>query len=153
MRERQFIAVYIMASRRGGAIYVGVTSTLVFRVRQHRDGALPGFTRRYGCRRLVWFEKHASIAAAIRREKLIKHYVRAWKTNLIERDNPDWDDLYPDLLKACGLSDAYPDTPAAGPAPIDISTLHDGEGRPAPLPSSPHPSSSGLSRGPAGRAT
>ena len=70
-------------------------------------GAIPGFTRDYGCKRLVWYEPHERMTAAIRREKLIKHYVRDWKINLIERDNPHWDDLYPDLLKACGLSDDY----------------------------------------------
>jgi len=107
MRERSFIAVYMMAGCRGGVIYVGVTSRLVFRARQHREGAIPGFTRDYGCKRLVWYEPHERMTAAIRREKLIKHYVRDWKINLIERDNPHWDDLYPDLLKACGLSDDY----------------------------------------------
>ena len=107
MRERGFIAVYMMASGRGGVIYVGVTSNLVGRARQHREGALPGFTRRYGCKRLVWYEPHERIDGAIRKEKLIKRYVRAWKTNLIERDNPSWDDLYPSLLRSAGLSDDY----------------------------------------------
>jgi putative endonuclease len=93
-----FIAVYIMASRRHGTLYVGVTSELPVRIAQHREGTLEGFTKRYSVKLLVWFEEHADIATAIHREKLIKKYKREWKINLIERENPDWDDLYPRLF-------------------------------------------------------
>ena len=88
----------MMASRRHGTLYIGVTSGLHHRAWQHRTGALPGFTKRYGCKRLVWYEPHESIIVAIQREKSLKRWPRDWKTNLIERDNPLWDDLYPALV-------------------------------------------------------
>jgi putative endonuclease len=94
-RERPFIAAYIMTNRPYGILYVGVTSNLYQRVQQHRDGAFPGFTKTHGLKRLVWFEPFEAITDAIRREKLIKHYVRDWKINLIERDNRHWEDLSP----------------------------------------------------------
>lgn len=90
--------VYMLASRKHGTLYVGVTTELVARVVQHREGLTPGFTARYGVKRLVWFEGHENIVLAIRREKSLKKYRRGWKINLIERDNPDWDDLFPALL-------------------------------------------------------
>jgi len=93
-----FIAVYMMASRKHGTLYIGVTSDLISRVVQHRDGALDGFTKRYGVKRLVWFEQHDFMTEAIRREKALKKYKRDWKINLIERENPGWDDLFPGLL-------------------------------------------------------
>jgi putative endonuclease len=93
-----FIAVYILASRRHGTLYVGVTSELPVRIAQHREETLEGFTKRYGVKLLVWFEQHDDIASAIRREKAIKKYKRDWKINLIERENPSWDDLYPRLF-------------------------------------------------------
>jgi putative endonuclease len=92
------IAVYMMASRRHGTLYIGVTSDLAYRVWRHRTGALPGFTQRYGCKRLVWYEPHETMAAAIQREKSLKRWPRDWKCNLIERDNPYWDDLYEALV-------------------------------------------------------
>jgi putative endonuclease len=85
--------VYMLASRRLGTLYIGGTNNLVRRVYEHRCGAVPGFARRYGTRRLVWFETHDDVTAAIQREKNIKHWVRAWKIALIERANPDWRDL------------------------------------------------------------
>jgi putative endonuclease len=91
-------AVYIMASRKHGTLYVGVTSDLRNRVAQHREGLTPGFTERYGVKRLVWFEQHDNIVAAIQRETSIKRYRRQWKINLIEQDNPNWDDLFPQLF-------------------------------------------------------
>jgi len=91
-------AVYIMASRKHGTLYVGVTADLRNRVAQHREGLIPGFTQRYGVKRLVWFEQHESITAAIQRENALKHYRRQWKINLIEADNPDWDDLFAELF-------------------------------------------------------
>jgi putative endonuclease len=91
-------AVYIMASAPLGTLYVGVTSELLSRVAQHREGLREGFTSRYGVKRLVWIEWHDSIVAAIHREKRLKKYPRAWKINLIEQDNPRWEDLFPELF-------------------------------------------------------
>ena len=88
-------AVYVMASRKHGTLYIGVTSDLPNRIAQHRAGEIEGFTKRYGVKRLVWFEVHDNIVDAIQREKSLKKYRREWKINLIERDNPDWDDLFP----------------------------------------------------------
>jgi putative endonuclease len=95
-------AVYMLASRRHGTLYVGVTARLVARMVEHRDGLIEGFTKTYGVKRLVWFERHGSIVPAIRREKSLKKYKREWKINLIERDNPHWDDLFPALLREEG---------------------------------------------------
>ncbi len=91
-------AVYIMANRRNGTLYTGVTSNLVQRVYQHREALLPGFTARYGCRRLVWYELHEDMTAAIMREKQIKAGSRKRKLALIEALNPDWHDLYDALI-------------------------------------------------------
>lgn len=93
---RPFIAVYIMASRRNGTLYVGVTSDLWLRVWQHRTGHFEGFSKTYGCVHLVWYERHPYLPAAFRREKAIKHYVRKWKLDLIEDENPHWRDLAED---------------------------------------------------------
>ena len=90
-------AVYIVASGFHGTIYTGVTSNLLQRVYQHREGTLGGFTARYGCTRLVWFEMHGDMEHAIRREKQIKNWTRAWKLALIETGNPTWRDLAEDL--------------------------------------------------------
>lgn len=87
------IAVYIMASRRNGTIYTGMTGDLVARVGQHRAGVLKGFTADYGCKTLVWYEQHALIDTAITREKQIKTWRRRWKLALIEAGNPQWLDL------------------------------------------------------------
>lgn len=95
-------AVYIMASRKHGTLYVGVTSELLSRVTQHREGVFDGFTKRYDVKRLVWIEWHDSIEAAIHREKRLKKYKREWKINLIERDNPDWNDLFPQFFAETG---------------------------------------------------
>ena len=94
--------VYMMASRKHGTLYIGVTSELIARIVQHREGLLEGFTKRYGVKRLVWYEPHESIVPAIQREKSLKKYRREWKINLIERDNPNWDDLFPGLLHVEG---------------------------------------------------
>ena len=80
-------AVYMMASGQHGAIYIGVTSGLIRRVYEHREGLTGGFTRDYGCKRLVWFEMCSSMEGAIRREKSLKRWPRQWKCNLIEREN------------------------------------------------------------------
>jgi putative endonuclease len=92
----------MMASGQHGTLYIGVTSDLLNRVAQHRAGALGGFTKRYGVKRLVWYEMHDSIVTAIQREKSLKKYKREWKVNLIERENPKWADLYPSFFVADG---------------------------------------------------
>ena len=91
-------AVYLLASRYRGTLFVGVTSDLVQRIWQHRQGLVEGFTQRYGVHMLVWFEQHATMLDAIAREKRIKEWKRAWKLELIETNNPRWRDLYDDLL-------------------------------------------------------
>ncbi len=91
-------AVYILASRRNGTLYTGVTGDLVKRVWEHRSGLVEGFTKRYGVHRLVYFEVHDHIDEAIRREKRIKSWRRAWKVDLIEESNPLWHDLWPTIM-------------------------------------------------------
>ena len=85
--------VYILASRYNGALYVGVTSDLLARILQHREGTFDGHTKRYRIHRLVYFEVGESMAGAIAREKQLKRWRRDWKRNLIERQNPEWNDL------------------------------------------------------------
>ncbi|WP_298359784.1 GIY-YIG nuclease family protein [uncultured Litoreibacter sp.] len=85
--------VYIMASRPHGAIYTGVTNDLVRRANEHRNGLISGFTEKYQCKTLVWYEEHQDINEAILREKRIKKWNRAWKIELIEASNPSWEDL------------------------------------------------------------
>ena len=89
--------VYIMASGRNGTLYIGVTSNLLKRVWEHRQGVTDGFTTRYGCKLLVWFEAHDRIDDAIHREKQMKEWRRAWKISRIEDMNPDWNDLFESL--------------------------------------------------------
>jgi len=91
--------VYILASQRNGTLYVGVTSNLVLRIHQHLADHVSGFTRLYGVHTLVWFERHESIVEAITREKRIKRWRRTWKLELIESTNPQWRDLYPDIIR------------------------------------------------------
>jgi putative endonuclease len=88
-----WIAVYIVASARNGTLYTGVTSQLRDRIQQHKQGAFEGFTSKYGCKTLVWYEEHPTMLEAIKREKQIKRWRRAWKLALIEAENPDWRDL------------------------------------------------------------
>lgn len=83
-----------MASKPYGTLYVGVTNDIARRAFEHRNSAVAGFTKRYGCKLLVWYEAHASIEAAIQREKSIKRYPRQWKLNIITEVNPEWADLY-----------------------------------------------------------
>ena len=90
--------VYIMASGRNGTLFIGVTSDLVKRAYEHREGLVEGFTRRYGCKTLVWFEVHDRIEEAIRREKQMKEWRRGWKLRAIEAENPNWDDLFLSLV-------------------------------------------------------
>jgi putative endonuclease len=91
--------VYILASRRGGTLYIGVTKDLVRRVYEHREGFVGGFTKRYGVKMLVYYEQHDTAVAAIQREKNIKHWPREWKIDLIVSMNPDWRDLYDDITR------------------------------------------------------
>ena len=87
-----------MASGRNGTLYLGVTRDLVRRAWQHREGIADSFTKRYGCKTLVWFEQTPDIASAIQREKQMKEWKRRWKLRAIEEMNPDWNDLYPSLI-------------------------------------------------------
>ena len=89
----------MMASKRNGTIYVGVTSNLPQRAWQHREGVADGFTKRYGCKTLVWFEQHETMESAILREKQIKAGNRTKKLALIEADNPTWRDLFADIAQ------------------------------------------------------
>ena len=106
--ERQ-PCVYVLASRRNGTLYVGVTSDLIRRVYQHRNDLVDGFSRRYQVHRLVWYEIHGSMESAIGREKQIKRWARAAKMQLIERSNPGWRDLWPELVR--------PEQDGGAPAP------------------------------------
>ena len=90
--------VYFMANRKHGALYTGVTNDLVRRTYEHREGLVAGFTKKHGCKRLVWYEVHGDIAVAIQREKQVKKWLRPWKDELIETDNPDWRDLWWDII-------------------------------------------------------
>lgn len=87
-------AVYILASKRNGTLYVGVTSDLVKRVGEHRNNVHDGFSKKYQVHQLVWFEIYADMPSAIAREKAIKKWRRGWKIELIEKENPGWDDLW-----------------------------------------------------------
>ena len=91
-------AVYILASKRNGTLYIGVTSDLVKRIWEHWNNRVEGFTRRYSVHHLVWYELHESMESAIQREKRLKEWKRVWKLELIERTNPDWQDLYSTIV-------------------------------------------------------
>jgi putative endonuclease len=106
------IAVYMMSNRKYGTLYIGVTSQLLRRVSQHRQGLSEGFTKTYGLTRLVWFAHHENMLAAIHHEKRLKKYKRDWKIGLIERDNPHWDDLWPSLAGE-NLPQPWPPLPSS----------------------------------------
>jgi putative endonuclease len=91
-------AVYILASKRNGTIYIGVTSDLVKRIWEHKNAKVNGFTKRYNVHRLVWYELHENMESAIVREKRLKNWKRRWKLKLIEENNPDWLDLYDKII-------------------------------------------------------
>jgi len=91
--------VYLLASRKHGTLYVGVTNDLPGRVYQHKGKTVPGFTARYGVDRLVWYERYDDPVSAIAREKELKKWRRDWKVSLIEQDNPDWLDLYDGIAR------------------------------------------------------
>ena len=90
--------VYILASKRNGTLYTGVTGDLPKRVWEHKNDLIEGFTKKYGVHMLVWFEEHNEIASAISREKQIKGWNRAWKIKLIEKENSGWNDLYERII-------------------------------------------------------
>ena len=92
-------AVYMLASQPNGTLYTGVTNDLVRRVWEHRSDTIDGFTKKYGVHRLVYYELHASMIEAIRREKQIKKWRRAWKIELIEKENPEWRDLWSSIVE------------------------------------------------------
>ena len=92
------ICVYILASRKNGTLYTGVTGDLVKRTYEHKQEMIDGFTKKYNIKMLVWFEKTEDPAAAIQREKQIKKWKRKWKIELIEQRNPEWNDLYKDFM-------------------------------------------------------
>jgi putative endonuclease len=91
--------VYILTNKPRGTLYVGMTSDLARRVSEHREGVVPGFSKRYGLKQLVHFESYDAPALAIQREKNIKHWSRAWKLDLINSSNPQWRDLYGDITR------------------------------------------------------
>ena len=91
-------AVYIVASYKNGTIYIGVTSDLVGRIYQHKHGTFKGFSHKYGCKTLVYYEVFDTIEQAIIREKQMKEWQRVWKLELIEKNNPEWRDLYEEIL-------------------------------------------------------
>lgn len=91
--------VYIMASDRNGTIYIGCTADLVKRAWEHRNGVAPGFTKKYGCKYLVWYEVHDDLQQARLRELQMKKWKRLWKISTIQQMNPDWRDLYPTLFE------------------------------------------------------
>jgi len=90
--------VYVMASRRNGTLYIGVTSDLMKRVWEHKNNLVEGFTKRYGIHLLVWYGLHPAMESAIQREKAMKEWKRSWKLETIAKNNPEWLDLYPDLI-------------------------------------------------------
>jgi putative endonuclease len=91
--------VYILASQRNGTLYTGMTDNLVARIWQHREGIVPGFTKQYGIKTLVWYEQHETREAALLRERQIKKWNRKWKLELIEGNNPMWCDLYNEITQ------------------------------------------------------
>ena len=86
--------VYILASKRNGTLYIGVTTNLSARIYAHKEGQGAAFTKKYGVKHLVWYEAHDMVADAIQRETSLKRWLRKWKLDLIEKFNPDWIDLY-----------------------------------------------------------
>ena len=92
--------LYILASQKNGTLYIGITNHLLRRVQEHREGLVPGFTKKYAVKMLVYFEVHADINEAIAREKRMKRWLRRWKLDVIEAQNPHWRDLWPELALA-----------------------------------------------------
>jgi len=97
-RMNKQLAVYMLANKKNGTLYIGVTSNLVKRVWEHKKNLVDGFTKRYNVHQLVWYEVHESMNSAIQREKRLKGWKRSWKIKLIEKSNPDWQDLYCEII-------------------------------------------------------
>ena len=133
-------AVYILTSQRNGTLYIGVTSNLIQRIWQHREGVVEGFTQQYGVKLLVWYEQHETMESAITREKSLKKWNRDWKLRLIEKRNPQWLDLWPEITGEVPLLNSSaqssipmthnPSLPSAPPVPSPNAP-------PAPSPSAP----------------
>ena len=96
--EERVYAVYILASKFNGTLYIGVTGDIISRIAQHKAGDVKGFKQKYKVHTLVWYENFGEVSLAIQREKTMKKWPRRWKVSLIERENPDWIDLYPQLV-------------------------------------------------------
>lgn len=109
--EDRITATYMLASRKHGTIYLGSALDLIVRVHEHREGTGSAFTRKYGATRLVWYERFMLVSDARDREYAMKRWRRDWKTNLIERDNPHWDDLYDALIGAKKTNSPIPGWP------------------------------------------
>jgi putative endonuclease len=97
MKEEKQYYVYILASKRNGTLYIGISSNLLDRVYKHKKGVYDGFTKKYKVNKLVYYEVYADVREAINREKQLKNWKREWKIELIEKDNPTWRDLFNDL--------------------------------------------------------
>ena len=93
----------MLCSRRNGTLYIGVTSDLIKRIYEHKNNIVDGFTKKYSVHSLVWYEVHDTTETAVQREKQIKKWERSWKLRLIEENNPDWKDLYDDVLERTGF--------------------------------------------------
>ena len=91
--------IYMLASHRNGTLYIGMTNDLLRRVREHKSGLIEGFTKKYGVHMLVWYEAAESASSAIQREKQLKRWRRAWKLRIIEEGNPEWRDLFDELMR------------------------------------------------------
>jgi putative endonuclease len=98
MARFDWIAVYILASKPNGTLYIGVTRDLLSRINDHKAGRFDGFAKKYGCKTLVWWEQDSDIGVAIQREKQLKAWERKWKLALIEKENPAWREFHEDLL-------------------------------------------------------
>lgn len=130
----------MLASKRNGTIYIGVTSDLIKRVWQHREGLAEGFTEKYGVKMLVWYEQHETMESAIRKEKTMKKWLRKWKISTIEQFNPGWADLWSSILgeNASPVVPANAGTQQSGNAldsrvrgnDDDARTFRDGKGAP-----------------------
>ena len=101
-KDMKSFYVYMLCSGRNGTLYIGVTSDLIKRIYEHKNNFVDGFTKKYGVHSLVWYEFHDTVEMAIQREKQIKKWERSWKLRLIEENNPEWKDLYDDLLEGPG---------------------------------------------------
>jgi len=91
--------IYILTSKKNGTLYIGLTNNLVRRIFEHKSGLIKGFTKKYSVNKLVYFENYSDINAAILREKRLKKWKRQWKIEMIQKENPEWEDLYEDLTK------------------------------------------------------